>query len=56
MAELYSLFNSWFMVGWLLGAGFMLRCGAWVFDALIPELKWLIDFLNLHFQKKKSRS
>lgn len=35
MVDLRNLLDSWYMVGWLLGAGLLLRCGAWVFDGLL---------------------
>lgn len=45
MVDLRNLLSSWYMVGWLLGAGVLLRCGAWIFDGLNASITWL-------FQKK----
>ena len=38
---MYELFDNWYMVGWLLGAGFLLRCGASIYDGLISALREL---------------
>lgn len=47
--ELYPLLNSWFMVGWLLGAGCLLRIGGMVADKFVDSLR----LLKMHLQKKK---
>lgn len=41
--DLLSLLDSWYIVGWLLGAGFVLRCGAATFDFVADGIKWLLS-------------
>lgn len=41
--DLYSLLDSWYMVGWLLGAGCVLRCGAFVFEKAVETVHWLFS-------------
>lgn len=39
MSDIYDFLTSWFMIFWLIAAGYTMRCGSLLFDWVVASWK-----------------